>query len=87
MSTPQFIGPKLVDEQPVPPRLSAADMQEYRLRLAAVNRALQERTAAAHAHMLIEEACQQWLTKKVVEYGMQGKVTIDGVTGELKQNG
>lgn len=87
MSTQPSIGPKLITERAEPlPRLSKADLEEYRLRITALNRAGAERQAAAHAHMLIEESVKSWAKNKVKEYGFHdnAKVAIDLATGEMK---
>lgn len=87
MSTQPSIGPKLITERAEPlPRLSKADLDEYRLRHASLQKAATERQAAAHAHMLIDEAVKEWSKRKVLEYGFKpgAKVNIDLATGEMK---
>lgn len=60
------------------PRLKPADLQEFRLRHAAM-------TVAAHNQLLVQEAYQSWIKKTLGEYGLSGKYLIDAQTGEFKE--
>lgn len=54
--------------------LSPEDLQEFRLRHAAL-------TAAAHQHLMVNEAYQRWVKDMGARYEIKGQFNIDAQTG------
>lgn len=52
------------------------DVQEYRLRAAAMQ-------TAQHNALMVSEAYQAWIKKTLEKYGLQGKYNLDLQTGHV----
>jgi hypothetical protein len=63
-----------------PRQLSAPELQEFRLRLNALQ------TAKA-TQVMVEEAYTAWLESVRKQYRIRGKFTVDKATGLLKSHG